>query len=174
MTTNYVGTPGFLDERDIRELHRRGHVVGSHSCSHPLRMGHGSPAQLADEWSRSCATLADIVGAAITVASVPGGDFAPAVAEAASAAGIRHLFTSEPTATATAAHGLVLQGRFTIQRWTTARTVRGLAAGAWTARARQTLVWNAKKLSKQIGGERYLAIRRLLLRQRDQVRWGDL
>src|SRR5439155_9216366 len=34
ITTNYIGTRGFLTQSDIRELGRRGHIVGSHSCSH--------------------------------------------------------------------------------------------------------------------------------------------
>jgi hypothetical protein len=35
VTTNFVGEAGFLDEDQIRDLHKRGHVIGSHSCSHP-------------------------------------------------------------------------------------------------------------------------------------------
>src|SRR5262245_15239565 len=42
ITANYIGTRGFVARDDIRALARRGHVVGSHSCSHPLRMGHCS------------------------------------------------------------------------------------------------------------------------------------
>src|SRR5258705_76404 len=34
ITTNYIGTPGFVSESDLRELSGRGHVIGSHSCSH--------------------------------------------------------------------------------------------------------------------------------------------
>src|SRR5262245_54918033 len=37
VTTNYIGTAGFLSEFEIRDLNRRGHLIGSHSCSHPLR-----------------------------------------------------------------------------------------------------------------------------------------
>src|SRR5579872_3764563 len=36
VTCNYIGTAGFVDRADIRALVERGHVVGSHSCSHPL------------------------------------------------------------------------------------------------------------------------------------------
>jgi len=174
ITTNYIGTRGFVDERAIRELHRRGHVIGSHSCSHPLRMGHCSWPQLLDEWTRSCRTLEDIIGAEVHVASVPGGDFAPAVAEAAARAGIRQLFTSEPTRTPRQASGLTLVGRFTIQCWTTTDVIAGLVSGAWLPFVRQAVVWNAKKLSKRLGGEQYLRIRKLLLRHGDEVRWGDI
>src|SRR5262245_42283081 len=173
ITTNYIGTRGFVTERDLRELRRHGHVIGSHSCSHPLRMGHCSWPQLLAEWTRSGSILSEMLGEEVTVASVPGGDFAPQVAETAARAGYRRLFTSEPTIEARRAFGLTLLGRFTIQRWTTAQTAAGLAAGEWLPCARQALVWNTKKISKRVGGERYLQLRKLLLGHRDEVRWGD-
>jgi peptidoglycan/xylan/chitin deacetylase (PgdA/CDA1 family) len=172
ITTNYIGTRGFLTARDIQELARRGHSVGSHSCSHPLRMAHCAWPQLVDEWTRSRAILGEILGTEIRLASVPGGDFAAPVAEAAAQAGITTLFTSEPTGPRRAC-GLVLAGRFTIQRWTGAETAAALAAGDRLARARQAIVWNAKKISKRLGGERYLQLRKLLLRHGAEVRWGD-
>lgn len=173
LTANYVGRRGFLNEDAVRDLHGRGHVIGSHSCSHPLRMGHCSALQLADEWTRSREAISAIVGEAITVASVPGGDYAPSVAEAAARAGFTLLFTSEPTDRESQAFGLHLRGRFTIYRWTTAWAVGGLVAGDWLPRAQQTLAWNARKITKRIAGERYLQLRKLLLRHDDGVSWGD-
>ena len=173
VTVNYIGTPGFLDERNICELRERGHVIGSHSCSHPLRMGHCSWPQLLEEWMRSRTTLSNILGEDVDAASVPGGDFAPRVAEAAARAGFTQLFTSEPTRTARRTFGLTLRGRFTIQRWTTAETAASLASGAWLPCARQSIVWNAKKISKRVGGEKYLQLRKLLIGHGDEVRWGD-
>ena len=173
ITTNYIGTRGFAGEGDLRELARRGHVIGSHSRSHPLRMGHCTVAQMLDEWRGSRAILSDILGADVRVASVPGGDFSMPVADAAAQAGITTLFTSEPSAQTQQLSGLTLAGRFTIQRWTTAKTVAALAAGSWLPRARQAAVWNAKKLTKRLGGERYLQLRRLLIGHGDEVRWGD-
>src|SRR4051812_39769593 len=169
VTSNYIGTRGFLTEAQLRELATRGHVIGTHSCSHPLRMGHCSARQLLDEWSRSRSTLCDVTGEDVRVASVPGGDFAPPVAEAAAKAGITQLFTSEPAAGSRSAFGLTLVGRFAIQKWTSATTAAALAAGDWLPCARQAAVWNAKKLTKRLGGERYLQIRRLLLRHGDDV-----
>ena len=32
ITTDRIGTAGFVSQTDVRELARRGHVVGSHSC----------------------------------------------------------------------------------------------------------------------------------------------
>jgi peptidoglycan/xylan/chitin deacetylase (PgdA/CDA1 family) len=173
VTANYIGTPRFVDEHAMRHLDRRGHVVGSHSCSHPLRVGHCSWVQLLDEWTRSRDTISEVLGHPIFYASVPGGDYAPGVAEAAAHAGFTDLFTSEPTAVAQQAFGLMLHGRFTVRRRTTAATAAALAAGDYIPRGTQALVWKVKKLGKRLGGERYLQLRRLLLRHGHDVRWGD-
>lgn len=173
VTTNCIGTRGFLDQPAMRELHGRGHAIGSHSCSHPLRMGHWPMSRLFDEWTHSREMISSIIGGATTIASVPGGDYAPAVAEAAAAAGFTLLFTSEPTNHVRAVAGLELRGRFTINRWTTARTARDLALGNWRPRAQQAVGWNARKITKRLAGERYLQLRKVLLRHGNDVRWGD-
>ena len=174
ITTNYIGRPGFLGAPQIRELRTRGHAIGSHSCSHPLRMGHCPWPQLVDEWTRSRAALMAILDEPVEIASVPGGDFSPAVAEAAARAGITRLFTSEPTRAVRRVFGLTLVGRYAIQRWTSAASAAALAAGRWSPCARQALLWSAKKLSKRLGGTRYLQMRKLLLGHGDDVRWGDV
>ena len=173
MTVNYIGTRGFLDAAGIRELQRRGHEVGSHSCSHPLRMGHLSPARLRDEWTASRAALSDMLGEDTRTASVPGGDFAPSVATAAADAGFTQLFTSEPITTVRQIGSMTIAGRFTIGRRTSAPTAAALAAGLWLPCTRQAALWNLKKLGKQIGGKQYLQLRRVLLRHGHEVRWGD-
>jgi peptidoglycan/xylan/chitin deacetylase (PgdA/CDA1 family) len=173
VTVNYLGTPGFLTERDVRDLRRRRHTIGSHSCSHPLRMGHCSWTQLLDEWTRSRAVLANVLGEEVIAASVPGGDCSPTVAEAAAAAGFTELFTSEPVLASRRAHGLTLHGRFIIRRWTSPAAAAALAAGDRVACARQAIVWNVKKFGKHVGGGRYLQLRKLILGHGNEVRWGD-
>ena len=173
VTVNYIATPGFVDERAMRELSGRGHTIGSHSCSHPLRMAHCSRDQLANEWTASRSTLEDIVGQEVRVASVPGGDYARHVAIAAAEAGFTRLFTSEPRSRLERLGTMTIHGRFTIQRWTSARIAAALAAGKWLPRARQVIAWEAKKIGKHLGGESYLRLRRLLLRHGDKVVWGD-
>jgi peptidoglycan/xylan/chitin deacetylase (PgdA/CDA1 family) len=173
ITADYIGARGFLDAAAIGDLDRRGHVVGSHSCSHPLRIGHCSVAQVHEEWTRSRDVISAILGRRIGFASVPGGDFQPWVAEAAAAAGFTDLFTSEPTAENRPSFGLTLHGRFTVRSWTKPRTAAALAAGDYLPCAQQALAWNVKKLGKQLGGERYLRFRQLVLGDDRQVRWGD-
>src|SRR5215212_4338294 len=120
VTTDYVGRPGFLGPADIRELSRRGHTMGAHSCSHPVRMSHCTPAELRREWTESVGRLAEILGEPAAVASVPGGYYAPPVAEAAAEAGIRALFTSEPVSRVTHVGPCAVLGRYTLRRDTPA------------------------------------------------------
>ena len=98
IATGFISRRGFLSSEQIRELRRRGHVIGTHSDSHPLRMAACSWEQLVREWSTSVAKLSDILGEQIEIASVPGGHYSRRVAEAAARAGIKALFTSEPIA----------------------------------------------------------------------------
>src|SRR5207247_10334893 len=87
IATNWIGKPGFLTSSQIREIRARGHIIGSHSCSHPARMSHHTLGDIIHEWSRSSAVLADILGQQILTASVPGGYYSEKVARAAAIAG---------------------------------------------------------------------------------------
>jgi len=96
ITTGRIGERGFLAPSQLRELRARGHVLGSHSASHPTRFGALSPREMVKEWGESRAALQDLLGQDVTVGSVPGGYYTPRVAAAAAEAGLRVLFTSEP------------------------------------------------------------------------------
>ena len=163
VTTDLVGTSAFLDPAGIRELHARGHVIGSHSCSHPLRMSACTPGQLAREWHDSGRRLEDILGASVVTASVPGGGLSRAVVAAAAAAGYRALFTSEPVTRTSVFDGCLVVGRFTLRRGSPPAMAGALAAGRPLPRAAQWTAWNAKKLLKAAGGPMYLRLRAAVL-----------
>ena len=79
VTSARIGTSGFLSAEQLRELVGRGHVVGSHSETHPTYMGRLTRAQLDSEWTRSRTTIGEIVGTPPRTASVPGGYLSHAV-----------------------------------------------------------------------------------------------
>ncbi len=164
ITTDYIGKPGFLTAAQICDLHDRGHVIGSHSCSHPARMSHCSPEELAFEWSESTRVLSEIVHAKINAASVPGGYYSIGVARAAVAAGIEVLFNSEPENHVVTVEGCQILGRYSVQQGISASTVARIASGAWGPRARQYALWNIKKFVKGTGGNYYIALRKVLLK----------
>jgi peptidoglycan/xylan/chitin deacetylase (PgdA/CDA1 family) len=163
ITTDRIGTPGFLTESELRDLHRRGHIVGSHSCSHPTRMAALTRAELDREWQQSVRRLSEMLGAPVQVASVPGGYYSRQVGESAAAAGIQMLFTSEPTARTATVNGCLLLGRYVIQRGMEPGWSGGFAAGRRAQCWRQTALWKAKRVAKSVGGTGYLKLREAIL-----------
>jgi peptidoglycan/xylan/chitin deacetylase (PgdA/CDA1 family) len=163
VTADFIGAKRFLSAADIRSLDGMGHVIGSHSCSHPARMAQCSWAQLNDEWSRSKGVLEDIVGHPVAVASIPGGEYSKTVARAAAGVGIQQLFTSEPVLSVRGIDGCDVFGRFAIVRNVPPQRAAALAAAQTAPRLRQFAFWQAKKAVKAVGGDRYLKLRRFLL-----------
>jgi peptidoglycan/xylan/chitin deacetylase (PgdA/CDA1 family) len=163
ITTDWIGQPGFLTAAQIRELHARGHVIGSHSCSHPSRMSHLTWDQLVREWSESRARLSDILGEQVKTASVADGYYSAKVGKAAAACGLEVLFTSEPTAATSLVDGCLILGRYSVQKHTPSAVSGAIAVGRRGCRWRQAAEWQVKKLVKALTGQSYLRIRRFII-----------
>ena len=154
VSTDAIGTREFLSPAQIRELDRRGHVIGSHSASHPARFSSCAASRMNQEWTRSRRSLEDLLGHEVRTASLPGGYYSPAVARSARDAGLHVIFTSEPI-TATHDEGILVIGRFTVRRrHATDRAGRLAARSPWT-RYREWASWHAKGLVKPVLGPLY-------------------
>ena len=165
IVSSWIGRAGFMDARQIRELASRGHIIGSHSCSHPERMANLAWKDLEKEWRESCSVLGDVLGEKVRVASVPNGYYSAAVARTAAAAGLEILFNSEPTQSTTLMDGCLVIGRYSIQAGDAPTLTGALTTEQWP-RWRQKLLWDAKKAAKFVGGPAYLAMRTFLLSRR--------
>jgi peptidoglycan/xylan/chitin deacetylase (PgdA/CDA1 family) len=163
ITTSRIDTPGFASSEQLRELDRRGHVIGSHSHTHPTYMGKLTRAALDQEWSQSRELLGEVLGTPPRTASVPGGFLSEEVIASAAAAGYELLFTSEPTARVVQ-RGILVRGRYTIWATTPARVAASYAQGNTIACGRLWLEWNAKKLAKSTSPRVYQALRRVRAR----------
>lgn len=161
--TSYIGHPTFVNRAHIRAIRERGHVIGSHSCSHPERMSYLGLDEMIFEWTTSITCLADILGEPVSVASVPHGYYSDKVAEAASYSGITALFTSEPVRKTSVVQGCMVLGRYLIRPGMDPGRSAELATGSAVAGCRQFLTWNVKKLAKLLGGRAYLKLRASLL-----------
>lgn len=127
VTTGRLSSPGFLDAAGVRALHAAGHIVGSHSHSHPDIFRELSGARMREEWRESLDRLADILGAPCVAASVPGGDVSEGVGRSAAEAGVRYLFTSDPTLHPTRVDGCWVLGRYCPKVQTDVAYIRRLA-----------------------------------------------
>ena len=155
VSTDFIGRSGFLTGEELRDLDRRGHVIGSHSASHPPRFSRCRRDEMLDEWTRSRQRLEDILGHEVIIASLPGGYFSPTVAETAAEAGLRVLFTSEPV-TRTSQHGAcTLVGRYAIRAGVDPGfSGRLVERGRWT-RSEEWASWQMKGLLKPVLGPFY-------------------
>lgn len=158
ITTARLGTAGFLEAEEVSDLAARGHVIGSHSHSHPTYMGKLAPDELRGEWEMSREILAGILGAPPRTASVPGGFLSRDVIATAAAAGYELLFTSEPTA-GVQRGAITVRGRYTIWASTPASVAAAYARGDRLACSRLWLEWNAKKLAKTVSPAVYQKLR---------------
>lgn len=163
--TDYIGREGFLTPGQLRELADRGHVVGSHSVSHPLRMAALSPAKLLEEWAVSRDRLSQWLGSDVRVGSIPGGLYSTAVAEAASEAGIELLFTSEPRTDSWRVRSTHLLGRMSVKRETPSDEVARLVSQAPILLARRRVSWGLRRIARTVGGDLYLSAREALFRR---------
>jgi len=173
VSTDFIGGRGFLNRSQIRELADRGHVIGTHTASHPARFNTLPFHRMAAEWARSRATLEDVIGHRVDVASVPGGYYSPVVARAACEAGIRVVFTSEPITRVGESSGCVLAGRFTIRRGDANDLARRLVSASSGARAGAWARWNAKGLVRPLLGRSYASIADWLLATRPSGRMSQ-
>jgi len=155
VSTDQIGRRGFLTVDQIRDLDRRGHVIGSHSATHPTRFSACPWPRMVEEWRTSASALANILGRPVTVASLPGGYFSRAAALAAAAAGVRVLFTSEPVVVARAVGECVVLGRFAVHESTPIEHVAALATGGGPAVWRERGIWRLKKTIKPLLGPAY-------------------
>lgn len=128
IVTGLVGTRTFLTAREVRYLHECGHVVGSHSNTHPDIFREQPFDRMVDEWRVSRDRLAQLLGAPCTTASVPGGDISREVLRSADAAGLSYLFTSEPVLRPMHVGACWILGRFMPKAWTPAARIGELAA----------------------------------------------
>jgi peptidoglycan/xylan/chitin deacetylase (PgdA/CDA1 family) len=163
MTTGCLGKPGFLSADDLRALHGRGHVIGTHSRTHPVRLSALSPAAIRDEWRTSIADLESALGAPVRTGSVPGGYHSRAVAAAAAECGLQVLFTSEPESRPRRHADCLVVGRYTLRQNHRGHYAARLVGRDPSARLGQWWRWNAKKVVKSIGGTAYLRLRDRLL-----------
>lgn len=175
IASDWIGQPGFLRAEHVQELARRGHVIGSHSASHPTNIAALDWPELVSEWKRSVAQLSELVGAPVRVGSIPGGYYSAAVARAAGAAGIEQLFTSEPTTREWSIDGVRLFGRFAVHRRTPLETVYGYACASPSAVVPEWALWQLKKFGKRWLARPYRTLREQLLarEQRSRSRRGQ-
>lgn len=164
ITTSLIGTENFLSKKDIIMLDEEGHVVGSHSHSHPKRISSLPPNNIEEEWKKSIEILNSILNKKITTASIPGGFYSDEVVKFAAKHGITHLFTSEPKRKLSSLYGCELIGRYMVLGNTSTHSIKKIYQENILFLIKQFLTWEIKKTAKKILGRHYIALRRRILK----------
>lgn len=164
VVTSKIDNPGFLTRDEIRQLDVEGHIVGTHTHTHPVDLHHMSFQKVCEEWATSIEILEGIISSAVTTGSIPFGQYTQKVGRAASESGIEFLFTSNPTKRIFSVRNSVVLGRYTIKRDTSVAEVESILSNRLVSRQRlaQKIAYSARALGKALLGGMYLKIRNRL------------
>lgn len=115
ITTQNIGKQLFVAKNDIVMLHKKQHIIGSHSHTHPMIFRSLSYKKMLEEWKTSKSILEDIIQNEVLCCSIPGGDADEKTYQSAVEAGYKYIFNSEPTAQITPIENAYILGRFSIK-----------------------------------------------------------
>ena len=161
ITTKYINTPGFLTSSQIKDLHNRGHIIGSHSHSHPSDFADLTLEDIKREWRLSTQILQNILGRKIELASLPNGCYSKAIVEEAIDYGIKLLYTSKPTSKSYSFRDCSIIGRYVIHNKLEIRDVLAIITSK-RKRFMLHIKWEVLSCIKVILGNYYTKIKILI------------
>lgn len=163
ISTSYIGSEFFLSEEQIRELDRRGHIIASHSHTHPNKISSLSREECVNEWKESKLVLENILGHNVNVASVPGGAVSDMVIDCMIEAGFQTIYTSEPTLKIVRKGNATICGRYGIKKETTIARFKKIISNPFH---RKMMLMHYYILigAKQILGSHYNNIKQIVLK----------
>ncbi len=162
ISTAYLGTKGFLNKEHVRELHQRGHYVGSHSHTHPERMDVLTVDKIKEEWYISQSILKGIIGFAPRLASIPNGYVSKPVIDGMLKSGIDLVDTSAMTTQIKQYKSATLRGRYAITEDTTVDNLMQLVSSPFY-RFKKFVRYEILEIAKVILRNSYLTIRKRIL-----------
>ncbi|MCR4826977.1 MAG: polysaccharide deacetylase family protein [Bacteroidales bacterium] len=154
VSTNYIGTPGFLTSEQVRELAERGHVIGSHSHTHPEIFTKLSSEEIKREWQQSSQVLKDILGEGEYVASIPNGYTSEEILDAAIQNGFNTIYTSQPTTNIKTYKNSSLIGRYVVLDGMSTEDVLKLVSSK-SCHLKMAVKWHLLNIVKGVLGTSY-------------------
>ena len=154
ISTDYIDTPGFLTTEQVKELDTRGHIIGSHSCSHPHDISQLSEEEIFREWTDSKRRLEEILGHEVVTASIPNGYCTKMVCDKAFESGLRVLYTSKPTTRSKKHNNIQCIGRYVVHCDMAVNHVHAIVCNHKT-RIKIYLRWLVLEALKMMLGSRY-------------------
>lgn len=166
ISTKYIGTEGFMTSSQIADLHRRGHIIGSHSHHHRV-LTEFSLEEVKMEIGQSVSILSEIIGEHIITISIPNGCYSRSILDIARKERLKTIYTSKPTTKEELYKGGVMIGRYSITYNTTADDILKILTQP-SLRKKMELKYNVLQLVKGILGKNYsrlkMQIRKYLIK----------
>lgn len=153
ISTRYIGTKGFMTSTQIVDLHKRGHIIGSHSHHHKV-LTEMTLKEVENELKQSSDIISDILGERITTISIPNGCYSKEILELGINTGFKSIYTSKPTTKILSYKCADLIGRYSIAYNTTATDVMHIIKQP-SLRARMEMKYNILQLVKLVLGSNY-------------------
>ncbi|MBO5732291.1 MAG: polysaccharide deacetylase family protein [Alistipes sp.] len=163
ISTSYLASDKFMTAEQVRELHERGHIIASHSHSHPRNMTRLGVEELRNEWCTSLRILSEIVGEPVRTASIPSGFNSKEVIATAKEAGITTLYTSAPSDRVRNYEGMTIIGRYVVLCNTSTSAVHSIISSR-CRRLRLSLRAQLLALAKKVLGANYNRIKTKIVR----------
>lgn len=153
ISTKQIGTDGFLNVDQIKELKARGHIIGSHSHHH-LVLTEMSLEEVESELKQSANILSAIIGERISTISIPNGYYSNKILDLVVDEGLTTIYTSKPTTKEQTYKHANLIGRYAISFNTTATDVMRIIKQSSLC-ARMEMKYNILQLVKRVLGPNY-------------------
>lgn len=162
ISTKYIGTEKFLTKQQIQDLHKRGHIIASHSHSHPDNISSLSQEEIRNEWQLSKDILSEIIGEEVTSASIPNGYASKDVYAIAEKCGYNKLYISKPTTKVSYYKGMEIIGRYVIHDTTELSTIMNIITSSGT-RFKYEIRWVLISFVKLILGNKFNKVKMFLM-----------
>lgn len=148
-----------LTAEEVRDLHRRGVHIGSHTVNHPYLIEMNDE-EIRREFSESRATLEDWTGAPCRYLSIPGNFYNRRIARIARECGYRAVFTANVGTVSRTTdlfdiQRLIVEGAFSQKEFEANLQPTAIIT-------RKAIAWIKKQPPRFLGATRYMAIREVL------------
>lgn len=158
ISTIYIGAPGFLTSEQVKELAERGHVIGSHSHTHPEIFTKLTVDEIREEWTKSSEILRAILGDMELTLSIPNGYASKTIMDEAINAGYTDFYTSEPTTKVRFYKSHKVIGRYAVQDGMTAEDVLRIVDDK-SVRLKMAAKWQLLNVVKSVLGSSYETVK---------------
>ena len=162
ISTGYIGTEGFCSEEDLKEIDSLGHVIGSHSHTHPRRISSLPNDILRKEWNEATVFLQNLLGKDVSEASIPGGYYSIESVNILRELGYKTIYTSKPTNRINFYKEVEIIGRYTVRDNQPIEQYLSYIDKVSFLGIKMLLRWQSLEIIKKLFGSYFDVIRKIL------------